>query len=222
MVGGRAREYSRSLVIVGPAPLRGTHEILVHQNLMADEAGLERIQDDSDMDRLRANRDLVDFVDTHELRINPELPYDRRCARPWTVQFAMDTARAFYAKFGVPLEVNSAARSVSYQLRLQATNGNAAGIDGDAASPHLTGQAIDLGKRGMSRAELAWMRGRLVPLMQAGKIDVEEEFKQACFHISVYRGYMPMLPKRSLAQLQPTTPTMRAAEPGAIVTAPEP
>jgi hypothetical protein len=86
----------------------------------------------------------------------------------------------------------------------------------------VTGQAIDIGKRGMSRAELAWMRSRLVPLIQAGKIDVEEEFKQACFHISVYRSYIPMFPKRNLAQLQPTAPTMRTAEPGAIVTAPEP
>jgi hypothetical protein len=29
----------------------------------------------------------------------------------------------------------------------------------------------------------------LAPLMQAGMIDVEEEFQQACFHISVYRNY---------------------------------
>jgi hypothetical protein len=221
LVGGSAREYTRSVVVIGPAPLRGTHEILVHQNLMADEAGLERIQDDGDLDRLRTNRDLVDFVSARDLRVNPELPENRRCARAWTVQFVNDMARAFYATFGQPLDLNSAARSVTYQLRLQTTNGNAAGTDGDAASPHLTGQAIDIGKRAMSRAQLAWMRNRLVPLIQAGKIDVEEEFKQACFHISVYRSYLPMSPKRNLAQLQETQP-MRVAEPGAIVTAPEP
>jgi hypothetical protein len=221
LVGGRAREYTRSVVVIGPVstPLRGTHEILVHQNLMADEAGLERIQDDADLDRLRANRDLVDFVDSRTLRVNPELPENRRCARVWTVQFATDLSRAFYAVFGQPLDLNSAARSVTYQLRLQTTNGNAAGTDGDAASPHLTGQAIDIGKRGMSRAQLAWMRERLVPLIQAGKIDVEEEFKQACFHISVYRVYMPMMPRQSVAQLRPTT--MQPAEPGPMVTAPE-
>jgi hypothetical protein len=28
-------------------------------------------------------------------------------------------------------------------------------------------------------------------LMDAGKVDVEEEFQQACFHISVYPAYMP-------------------------------
>jgi len=27
--------------------------------------------------------------------------------------------------------------------------------------------------------------------MDAGKIDVEEEFRQACFHISVYKNYVP-------------------------------
>jgi hypothetical protein len=30
--------------------------------------------------------------------------------------------------------------------------------------------------------------------MQGGKLDVEEEFQQACFHISVYRTYLPSLP----------------------------
>jgi hypothetical protein len=38
---------------------------------------------------------------------------------------------------------------------------------------------------------MAWMRNWLLPLQQAGKIDVEEEFKQACFHITVYKSYVP-------------------------------
>jgi hypothetical protein len=36
------------------------------------------------------------------------------------------------------------------------------------------------------------MRTHLLPLEQAGKIDVEEEFQQACFHITVYKSYAPM------------------------------
>ena len=59
------------------------------------------------------------------------------------------------------------------------------------ASPHLTGQAIDFGKRGMTVKEIAWMRAYLGPIMDSGKIDVEEEFQQACFHISVYKSYVP-------------------------------
>ena len=36
------------------------------------------------------------------------------------------------------------------------------------------------------------MRAYLLPLEAAGKIDVEEEFYQACFHITVYRDYAPV------------------------------
>ena len=35
------------------------------------------------------------------------------------------------------------------------------------------------------------MRAYLQPLIEQGKIDVEEEFQQACFHISVYKSYAP-------------------------------
>jgi hypothetical protein len=185
--------------LVVPAPLKGTHEILVHQNTVADDEGLERIQDDDDLRRLRAAHVLVNFTETASLHVNPELSVERRCARVWTVRFAGDISRAFYGRFREPLQVNSAVRTVAYQVRLQRINGNAAGTDGEAASPHLTGQAIDLGKRGMSMAQIAWMRAYLLPLMQAGKLDVEEEFQQACFHISVYRTYLPVVPAKGRA-----------------------
>jgi hypothetical protein len=177
--------------LVVPAPLKGSREVLVHQNQMADDEGLERIRDDYALNRLRAAHQLVSLQESVSLRVNPELNGDRRCARVWTVQFAGDMAKSFYARFHEPLQVNSAVRTIAYQVRLQRTNGNAAGIGGEAASPHLTGQAIDIGKRGMSVAEIAWMRAYLKPLMDVGKVDVEEEFQQACFHISVYKTYLP-------------------------------
>ncbi len=180
--------------LVVPPPMRGTREILVHQNLIADEEGLSRIQDDDDLRRMRTERMLVDFPASESLRVNPELAGDRRCARPWAVRFAADMARAYYSRFHQPLQVNSAVRTVDYQIRLRRVNGNAAGVGGDMASPHLTGEAIDFGKRDMSQAEIAWMRTYLRPLMQVGKVDVEEEFQQACFHISVYRSYAPDMP----------------------------
>jgi hypothetical protein len=158
---------------------------------MADDEGLSRIQDDDELDRLRAAHLLVELPASASLHINPELPANRRCARPWTARFAADTARAYYARFHQPLQVNSAVRTVDVQLRLLQTNGNAAPAEGDTASPHLTGQAIDFAKHGMSLAQIAWMRSYLLPLMSSGKIDVEEEFQQACFHISVYRSYLP-------------------------------
>ena len=186
--------YTRTGRLIVPPPLRGSHEILVHQNQMADAAGLERIENDEELDRLRYAHQLVEVSGTSALHVNPELPENRRFARPWTAKFASDVARAYYARFGQPLELNSAVRTISYQLRLQRVNGNAADIAGETASPHLTGQAIDFGKRGMTMAQIAWMRMYLTPLMQAGTIDVEEEFQQACFHISVYRSYVGTRP----------------------------
>jgi hypothetical protein len=182
--------------LVMPAPLKGTREILVHQNTMADDEGLQRVQDDFDLRRMRASRQLVDFSESASLHVNPELGGDRRCARPWAVRFAADIAHAYYARFHEPLQLNSAVRTVAYQVRLRRVNGNAAGIDGEAASPHLTGEAIDFGKRGMSMEQIAWMRTYLLPLMQSGRLDVEEEFQQACFHISVYRTYLPPSTRR--------------------------
>ena len=185
--------YRRGRLLLTP-PLRGSREILEHQNLMADAEGLNRISDDAELRQMRAEHMLVDFPESAALRLNPEMESDRRCARPWTVLFAANIARAYYARFHQPLQVNSAVRTVAYQLRLRRVNGNAAGIEGDLASPHLTGEAMDFGKHGMTRAEIAWMRLYLRPLMQQGKLDVEEEFHQACFHISVYRTYAPNLP----------------------------
>ena len=76
------------------------------------------------------------------------------------------------------------------QRHLLHINGNAAPADGDIASPHLTGATIDIGKKGLSPLEVEWMRSYLSPLEVAGKVDVEEEFYQSCFHISVYQSYM--------------------------------
>jgi hypothetical protein len=47
------------------------------------------------------------------------------------------------------------------------------------------------------------MRSRLLPLEEAGKIDVEEEFQQACFHITVYKSYVPPAPARRAGQKKP-------------------
>ena len=183
--------HSARLVVL--APLKGSRAVLVHQNRMADDEGLQRVRDASELDRLRTQRLLVDIPESASLWITPELGADRRCARVWTARFAADMATAFHARFHEPLRLNSAVRTIAFQERLQHTNGNAAGIDGEAASPHLTGQAIDFGKHGMTAQQIAWMRAYLKPLMDAGKVDVEEEFQQACFHISVYKSYLPVV-----------------------------
>ncbi len=172
-----------------PAPLRGSLASLERQNDRLGAEGLERIEDEADLRARIANKLLVPLPASSALTVNPDLEENHRYCRPWTAKFLADLARAHEAVFHSPLEVNSAVRTVEYQKRLMETNGNAAPAEGDLVSPHLTGATIDIAKSGLSRAEIAWMRRRLAGLEAAGKIDVEEEFKQACFHITVYKSY---------------------------------
>ena len=200
------RPQLRSARLVIPAPLRGSHESLVHQNQMAEAEGLERILDDADLNQRIAQGSLVPVPVSSSLHINSDLPENRRYCRPWTAKFLADIARAHNAKFaGSPLEVTSAVRTVEYQRHLRLVNGNAAAADGDIASPHLTGGTIDIGKTGLSAREIGWIRAWLIPLEQKGLIDVEEEFKQSCFHISVYRAYAGLRPA-SPAPVKTTPP----------------
>jgi hypothetical protein len=192
--------------LIVPPPLKGSHEILIHQNLMADSEGLERVQDDADLDRMRAARSLVPIPAVAGLQSDERLPLNRRYCRPWTAQFLSALARAHYARFRSAIQVNSAVRTVEFQQQLLRVNGNAAPAEGDTASPHLTGQAVDIAKHGLSMTEIAWMRAYLLPLVQQGKIDVEEEFQQSCFHISIYEKYVPSeAPRRVIPARGPAT-----------------
>ena len=190
--------YNKRGRLMMPQAMKGSHEILLHQNEVADREGLERVQDDDDLDSMRRRAVLVAVPVSAGMQVDERLPANRRYCRPWTADFLAELARAHYARFHTPLQVNSAVRTVSFQQHLLRINGNAAPAGGETASPHLTGQAIDLAKRGLSLSEIAWMRGYLLPLVQEGKIDVEEEFQQSCFHVSVYNKYMPLSAPRHL------------------------
>lgn len=203
--------YNKRGRLIVPPPLRGSREILVRQNVVADRDGLDRIQDDADLARMREARMLVPIPVSTALDVDERLPANRRYARPWTAQFLATLARAHYARFHTSLQVNSAVRTVEFQQKLQRINGNAAPAEGETASPHLTGQAIDIAKHGLSLTEIAWLRGYLLPLSQQGRIDVEEEFQQACFHISVYKKYSPSTPKREIAGTRHGSTTALAA-----------
>jgi hypothetical protein len=174
-----------------PAPLRGSLASLERQNDRLEAEGLERIEDEADLAARIADKLLVPIPISTALTVNPDLEENHRYCRPWTAKFLADLARAHDAAFHRSIEVSSAVRTVEYQKRLERTNGNAAPAEGDLVSPHLTGATIDIAKKGLSRAEMAWMRKELAGLEAEGKIDVEEEFKQACFHITVYKSYVP-------------------------------
>lgn len=187
-----------------PLPLRGSLASLERQDQRLEADGLERIQDEDDLTARIAQHLLVPLPESTGLTVDPDLPAHNRYCRPWTARFVADLAHAHDAVFHRPFIVSSAVRTVAYQAHLMRINGNAAPAEGDLFSPHLMGATIDIAKKGMTREEIAWMRTRLLALELAGKIDVEEEFEQACFHISVYRSYMPShtLPPAKARQAQ--------------------
>jgi hypothetical protein len=184
---GRTNRFRR---IVFPfTPLKGSRESMLRQNERTFGDDLERIQDDDQLQLLTENKELVDLPETDSLRIAANLPVERRYCRPWTRTFLDDMSREYYTQFGLPLQVNSAVRTVQVQKKLRRRNRNAAMISGDVASPHLTGAAIDIARRGMTKSQIKWMRDYLLSLRDAGQIDVAEEFRTRCFHITVYKEY---------------------------------
>ena len=202
-----------------PAPLRGSHESLERQNTRLDADGLERIENESDLVDRIARKLLVPIPASSALAVNAELSATHRYCRPWTALFLADLSRAHAAAFHRPLEVSSAVRTMEYQKRLMEINGNAAPAEGDIVSPHLTGATIDIAKDGLSRNEIAWMRTRLLALEDAGKIDVEEEFRQACFHITVYKSYEPPRPATQAGSGSTGTKRHKAADPSIAIAA---
>jgi len=205
--------YNKRGRLIVPPPLKGSREILLRQNQVADRDGLDRVQNDDDLMDMRNKKMLVAVPVNSGMQVDDRLPANRRFCRPWTAQFLSTLARAHYARCHTPLQDNSAERTIQFHQRLLRTNGNAAPAEGETASPHLTGQAIDIAKHGLSLTEIAWLRGYLLPLVQEGKVDVEEEFQQACFHISVYKKYLPAakVPRRNLASSRGDGTTALAA-----------
>jgi hypothetical protein len=210
--------FNTSVPSYMPVALRGSHEVLVHQNIVADVEGLSRIQDDVQLSAMVRSGQLVALPVSPGLAIDSRLPMNRRYCRPWTAQFLSNLARAHQDLFGRPLQLTSAVRTVNFQRHLAHYNGNAAPTSGDTASPHLTGEAIDLGKKGMSLKEIAWMRAVLGELQASGKLDVEEEFEQACFHISVYKTYAPHSAPPAELVASNDAPSEQAAGPAVVET----
>ncbi len=86
----------REAFVTLPA-LKGSHENLIRQNVMADQDGLTRVQDDADLERMRLSGQLVPIPAAAGIQIDIRLPLNRRFCRPWTAQFLSSVAAAHYA-----------------------------------------------------------------------------------------------------------------------------
>ena len=150
---------------------------------------MPRIQDDDELEALKARQALVPIRTGQTLRIDPRLEPDRRYCRPWTRAFVEDLSQAYYRQFHDQIQVNSAVRTVMMQKKLRRHNRNAAPAEGDTASSHLAGLTLDLQRRGMTSQEVRFVERYLFYLSALGLVEPEEERRQWVFHIMVSERY---------------------------------
>jgi hypothetical protein len=168
---------------------RPSRESLLLQNAEVDRMELPRIQDDFELETLKSNGQLVEINASEHLRFDPRLDPDRRYCRTFTRDFVEDLSKAYFEAFGAQIQVNSAVRTVKIQKKLRRHNRNAAPEKGELASSHLAGTTVDLQRRGMTPAQIAWMQKYMMPLKELGLIEPEEERRQWVFHVMVSDKY---------------------------------
>jgi hypothetical protein len=168
---------------------RPSHESLLIQNAEINRLELPRIQDETELEALKADGSLLPIRASESLRIEPSLDPSRRYCRPWTRDFVEDLSNAYYNRFHQQIQVNSAVRTVKVQKKLRRHNRNAAPADGDTASSHLAGVTVDLQRRGMSKDQIRWMEHYLFYMKALGLVEPEEERRHWCFHIMVSGNY---------------------------------
>ena len=183
---------------------RPTHDSLLRQNEEIDRLQLPRIQNDAQLEWLKASGQLVPIEATETLRIEPSLDPSRRYCRPWTLAFVQDLSEAYYVRFHEQIQLNSAVRTVKVQRKLRRRNRNAAPAEGDTASSHLAGITVDLQRRGMTTEQIRFVEYYLYYLHALGLVEPEEERRHWCFHIMVsdryndWRQTQTLLPTRQL------------------------
>jgi uncharacterized protein YcbK (DUF882 family) len=181
----------------------GTPDSLILQNEAIDAMRLPRIRDDRQLRLLVAEGALVPVTRNQYVAISCKLEAKRRYVKPFVDEFLQELGREYFAQFGKPVQVNSAVRTMRTQMKLLRINRNAAPDHGEKASAHLAGVAVDLQRRGLTPEQIRFIQQRLLPLVQAKMLIVEEEIKQPCFHIVVTGNYSLLLPPDLPLNMQP-------------------
>ena len=185
--------------IVWNPVLKGSYDSMLRQNEEIDRLQLPRILDDAQLEELVRTEELAPIEETRSLHVSPAVKPDKRYCRPSTNQFLQDMGEAYYNEFHVPLQVNSAVRTMEQQHKLRRRNRNAAPEEGDIASSHLAGITVDLAKRGLTRTQHKWVEDYLKNLRDLGLVEVAEERRQACFHVMVSDRYTEWREANALA-----------------------
>jgi Family of unknown function (DUF5715) len=179
----------RFLSVLHNPMFRPTHASMLRQNEEVDRLELPRIQDDAELDELKANGALLPIRASESLRFAPGLAPERRFCRPWTRDFVEDLGAAFYKEFHASIQVNSAVRTADAQKKLRRHNRNAAPESGETASSHLAGITVDIQRRGLTGEQIRWIEEYMLPLSNQGMVEPEEERHQWVFHVMVSDRY---------------------------------
>ncbi len=199
---------------------RPSHDSLLRQNEEIDRLELPRIQDDAELEALKASGALVSIEETESLKIEPSLDPSRRFCRPWTRDFVADLSEVYYRQFHDQIQVNSAVRTVKVQKKLRRRNRNAAPAEGDTASSHLAGVTVDLQRRGLTQEEIRFVERYLFYLNALGLVEPEEERRHWCFHVMVSDRYNDWRQTQAIFQRPPVEE--QAAPPVTITSSADP
>ena len=189
---------------------RPSHDSLLRQNEEVDRLDLPRIQDDDQLEELKAAHALVPLVESESLKIEHRLDPTRRYCRPWTRDFVEDLSQAYYRQFHAQIQVNSAVRTVKVQKKLRRHNRNAAPAEGETASSHLAGLTVDLQRRGMSKQQVRFVEHYLFYLRELGLVEPEEERRQWVFHVMVSGRYSDWRQSQTIFPRQPVEDAVTA------------
>jgi len=196
---------------------RPSQESLHLQKAEVDRLNLPRIQDETELEALKADGSLLEIVPGDSLRIDPRLDPSRRYCRMWTLAFVDDLSQAYYNRFHQQIQVNSAVRTVKVQKKLRRHNRNAAPWEGETASSHLAGVTVDLQRRGMSKEQIRFVERYLFYMKALGLVEPEEERRQWVFHIMVSGRYAEWRETQTLMPIdrpQQEKPATELAEAG--------
>src|SRR5271169_948001 len=196
---------------------RPSHDSLLRQNEEIDRLDLPRIQDDTELEALKASGELVPITASESLKIEPSLDPSRRFCRPWTRDVVRDLSEIYYGQFHEQIQLNSAVRTVKGQKKLRRHNRNAAPAEGDTASSHLAGLTVDLQRRGMTQEQIRWMEHYLFYMKALGLVEPEEERRHWCFHVMVSDRYSDWRQSQTIFPHSPTEDPV--APPATAVTA---
>lgn len=183
---------------------RPSHDSLLRQNEEINRLDLPRIQDDAELEALKATGELVAINESESLKIERSLDPSRRFCRPWTRDFVLDISESYHRQFHEQMQLNSAVRTVKVQQKLRRHNRNAAPAEGDTASSHLAGITVDLQRRGMTKQQLRFVERYLFYLNALGLVEPEEERRHWCFHVMVSDKYSEWRHTQTIFALSPS------------------